>query len=227
MNQSVDNAAYQLSETQQRYFATFGFLLLEQLFADDIQGIAAAFDSVMFDENNDGVNLDYSEGDRLMVPAILDRHEDLKWLKTDPRILGIAQSIIGRDWVYAESSGDLLECETTWHRDVYASPLTQLHIKLLFYLDPLDAETGALRVMPGTNYYQDSYTHDLLRGQGFPDRMKDVFGVDAHKLPGVPVPTRPGDVIVLNFRTVHASFAGKGPRRLLNLNFKEPGSPTG
>ena len=55
----------------------------------------------------------------------------------------------------------------------------------------------------------------------FPDRMRDVFGVDADKLPSVAVDTNPGDLIVLNFRTVHASFAGTGKRRLININYKD------
>lgn len=213
-----------LNEQQIRYFHSFGYLLLEGLLAEDVSDISAAFDAVMQDPDNGATQLDYANGDRLMVPAIAEHHPVLRALKSDPRITSIPDSLIGSQWEYAESSGDVMDCETTWHRDVYHSPLTQFHIKLLMYLDPLTASTGALRVLPGTHYYQDRYVKDVLSGQGFPDRMEEVFGVAAHQLPGVPIATTPGDVIVLNFRTVHASFCGAGTRRLLNMNYREPAS---
>ncbi|MDZ7783881.1 MAG: phytanoyl-CoA dioxygenase family protein [Halioglobus sp.] len=217
-----DSGSYLLSETQQRYFSTFGFLVLRGLLADRVPEITEAFDRVMSDPDNEGIPLDYAQGDRIMLPSILDYHAALASLKEDQRITAIPDSLIGSDWEWADSSGDVLDCETTWHRDVYHSPLTQLHIKLLLYLDPLTADTGALRVMPGTNYFGDPYVNDVLKGQGFPDRMHEVFGVQSSELPCTPVETDPGDVIVLNFRTVHASFAGKGKRRLINLNYREP-----
>ncbi len=223
-----DNSAltYLLSKTQVRYFNTFGYLLLPGLFAKEIQEISNAFDQVMSNPEVAGVKLDYAKGDRYMVPRMVENHPFLQSLKTDPRVIGVAESIIGPDWVYAESSGDLLDCETTWHRDTYGSPLTQLGIKLLFYLEPLTEETGALRVLPGTNYIGESYVTEVLKGHGFPDRMRDVFGVDADKLPGVALETNPGDVIVLNFRTMHASFAGSRRRRMMNLNYQEPAAVT-
>ena len=211
-----------LNDQQLRFFHSFGYLLLEGQLADSIEAISAAFDQVMASPESGGTTLDYADGDRLMVPAIAEHHPALHALKSDPRITAIPDSLIGEHWEYAESSGDVMDCETTWHRDVYHSPLTQFHIKLLMYLDPLTADTGALRVLPGTHYYQDRYVKDVLSGQGFPDRMEEVFGVSAEQLPGVPIATQPGDVIVLNFRTVHASFCGKGTRRLLNMNYREP-----
>lgn len=212
-----------LSDMQLRFFHTFGFLLLPGLLADDIGDISDAFDDVMNDPNSSGVNLDYSSGDRVMVPAIADLHPRLEALKSDTRILGIPDSILGPDWEYAQSAGDILECETTWHRDTYGSPLSQLSVKLLLYLDPLTRDTGAIRVMPGTNYYGDAYVQDVIRGHGFPDTMHEVFGVSAEQLPSTIVETQPGDVIALNFRTLHASFLGATTRRrLLNLNYKQP-----
>tara|TARA_R110002124_G_scaffold50117_8_gene146214 strand:- start:808 stop:1527 length:720 start_codon:yes stop_codon:yes gene_type:complete len=225
---SVDLAVqgYRLSQSQLRFFHTFGYLLLPGLFCEDIGAIGNAFDKVMADPDSGGIPLAYANGGRSMVPAILDRHPTLNALKSDPRVTGIADSVLGDDWEYAESAGDQLECETTWHRDTYGTPLTQFSIKLLFYMEPLTAATGALRVLPGTNYFQGDYVKDVLRGHGFPDRMQDVFGVPANAIPAVAVETNPGDVVVLNFRTVHASFEGaKIKRRLLNINYREPTKP--
>ena len=225
---SVDSAVqnHQLSQTQLRFFHTFGYLLLSGRFSEDIGEIGNAFDQVMAAPDNGSVPLAYSDGGRSMVPCMLDQHPTLNALKSDPRITAIADSIIGDGWVYAESAGDLLECETTWHRDTYGTPLTQFSIKLLFYMEPLTASTGALRVMPGTHYFRGGYVKDVLRGQGFPDRMQETFGVAADTIPAVAVETNPGDVVVLNFRTVHASFAGSGiKRRLLNINYREPTKP--
>ena len=66
-----------------------------------------------------------------------------------------------------------------------------------------------------------------MHGQGFPDRIKEVFGVEANQLPSATVETEPGDVIALNFRTVHASFLGAQERRLININYREPPQATG
>jgi hypothetical protein len=64
--------------------------------------------------------------------------------------------------VYAQSAGDLLECETTWHRDAYGTPLTQFSIKLLFYMEP----PTVLRLCVGSRQLYD-WPYDRTPGAAF------------------------------------------------------------
>ncbi len=223
-----ERTPHHLTPQQARHFDAFGYVVVKGLLADDIDQISQAFDAVMANPEVGAAQLQYDEGaesDRVMVPSVLDCHPDLVAIKSDPRLIGIVESLIGPDWGYAESDGNILNCETTWHRDTYGAPLKQFHLKLLFYLDPLVADTGALRVIPGTQFHGQSFVKAVLAGHGFPDRMHETFGVTSADVPSTALATEPGDAIVLNFRTLHASFNGRPDRRLFTVNYKEPGEP--
>jgi hypothetical protein len=81
-----------------------------------------------------------------------------------------------------------------WHRD---TELPARSIGCLTYLEPLTARGGALWVLPGSHH------------AGYADAI--VAADDPH-LPGVAVPTSPGDVIVIDERLFHCS-KGSGRRR--------------
>jgi ectoine hydroxylase-related dioxygenase (phytanoyl-CoA dioxygenase family) len=99
--------------------------------------------------------------------------------------------------------------------------LSQFHIKLLFYLDPMRAETGALRVIPGTSHYQDGYAKRLRRVLLKPNGLQNVYGLDALDVPSWTIESEPGDLLVTNFRTIHASLNGGARRRLFTMNFRQ------
>ena len=40
--------------------------------------------------------------------------------------------MLGDEFDHAESDGNLLDCETSWHCEVYGSPMQYRHVKLLF-----------------------------------------------------------------------------------------------
>lgn len=91
--------------------------------------------------------------------------------------------------------------ETAWHRD---SDHDVTSVGFLAYLDPLDAESGALRVLPGSHRPEHAARiASFVEGEPLP--------VDA--LPGIPLATRPGDVIVLDEHLWHASARGSTRRQ--------------
>src|SRR4030095_10478192 len=94
---------------------------------------------------------------------------------------------------------------TPWHRDS-DSPIASVGI--LAYLEPLGAEDGALRVLPGS-HHQDFL--DALRPLG-------VDGAPALALPAHVVVTEPGDLVLLDEHLFHASFGG-GTRRQWRVDF--------
>ncbi|MCC5952377.1 MAG: phytanoyl-CoA dioxygenase family protein [Acidimicrobiia bacterium] len=215
--------AHRLTPQQLAYFTTFGYLRIPGLFAEDIDAIAAGFDEVMAtNETWDSNEWLHFEQKRSIVPRFIDRHPTLDALRSDPRILGVVTSIIGPTYEYAESDGSLFFCDTSWHPDFYGAPIDQFHLKLSFYLDPLTAATGAIRMIPGTNHHPSPYARTLYRTLQKPDEIRDAFGVDYDQIPSVAVESKPGDLLLWNYRTIHASFGGSDGRRLFSVSFRQP-----
>jgi ectoine hydroxylase-related dioxygenase (phytanoyl-CoA dioxygenase family) len=206
------------------FYETFGFLKLPGLFRDEIGEITSAFERVFAHDEGDRIEY-YAElhgqRRRILIPGFLDRDAELEALKTDPKILGVVSSLLGPHFDYAESDGNLLDCDTSWHCDVYGAPLEMRHVKLAFYLDPLTAASGGLRMMPGTSHFRETFASTVRRRLADAKSVPDEFGVDETEIPYWPVDTEPGDVVALDFRTVHATFFGVPRRRLFTVNFRE------
>lgn len=211
-----------------RYFETFGFVRLPGLFADDIAELTEAFEAVFAAQQEQAYETfdDMHFGRRrLSLPYFLEYHPRLKELETDPRILGVVTSLMGDGYEYRQTDGNLLWCDTSWHCDIYDSPLDQFHIKLFFYLDPLGADSGALRVIPGTNFQDSAYARGLRNDLHPWSGIEEHFGVTPDQIPSFAIDNEPGDLIVGNFRTIHATFGGAERRRLFTMNYAEPRTP--
>ena len=131
------------------------------------------------------------------------------------------------------SDGNVFHAYTPWHRDYL---IRTKSIKVLIYLEENNETNGALRVIPGTHFIDDSYSsylgaaltwpHPPVMG-GFDE--KGFFGKghnpcsygENQLLPQTAVRTRPGDVIIFNHNLIHCTNAGVGMRRrrLLGLHF--------
>jgi phytanoyl-CoA dioxygenase PhyH len=220
-----------LTRQQVKYFQTFGFLKLPGLFADDIDDITAAFEEVFARLPVEGypsmetyVEL-HGEQRRLIIPQFVTKHPTLNQLRDDPRVTGILTSLLGPDHEYAESDGNLFDCESFWHSDTYGAPMLIHHVKLSFYLDPLTAGSGAIRVIPGTQHFKESFATALRNSFRDPTQIEDHFGVAARDIPSVALETQPGDLVVWDFRTIHASYHGGTRRRLFSINYREHTQP--
>jgi ectoine hydroxylase-related dioxygenase (phytanoyl-CoA dioxygenase family) len=224
-DEGVAASTFRLSEAQKAFFEAFGFLLLPGVFADDIEELTAAFEDVFgrhpaFESHED---LHFNDR-RMIIAGFAHQHPRLEALYDDPRVVDIVSTLISPDYVACESDASLFYCDTSWHADTFGSPLDVYHVKLSFYLDPLVASTGAIRMIPGTHKYDSPYAA-LLR-----DKLSDhaaierFFGVPPQGIPAWALETRPGDLVVWNMAIIHASFGGDERRRLFSLNFKEPDS---
>ena len=98
--------------------------------------------------------------------------------------------------------------ETGWHPDT--ADEEQIAVKYIFYLDSVGADSGALRLIPGSH---------LLRGSERRRFSESVRGIPVEEVPAQAVATEPGDVIAFDIRTWHASFGGGSNRRACNLDF--------
>lgn len=210
---------------QVTFFKTFGYLALPGLFADDMAEIEAAFEAVWADEAAPRMEMEvdlHRREPRTIIPQFTDKHPRLLALRTDPRITAVADALIGTEREYAESDGNLAWCDSDWHADEYGAPMEIQHLKLSFYLDPLRADSGAIRIIPGTHHWDETFARSIRSQFRTFGRTREVFGVESEEIPSIILNSDPGDLLVWDYRTIHASFHGQDRRRFFSLNFRVP-----
>jgi ectoine hydroxylase-related dioxygenase (phytanoyl-CoA dioxygenase family) len=221
---AVVDSQYLLSPQQIHFFETFGFLKIPGLFADDIDDIIGGFEDLFGDEDQpvwETKEALHGDERRVIIPGFIEQSPRLAPLQNDPRVLGIVQSILGRDYIWSSSDGNLFYCESYWHPDDYAAPLHHYHVKLSFYLDDLTGKSGAIRIIPGSHFHQQTYSRTLRRAFKDEAGVNELYGIPGGEIPSITVESTPGDLIIWNFRTIHGSYNGGERRRLFSLNFGE------
>lgn len=211
-----------VGDQQRMFFEAYGYLVLPGLFADDVDGLRAAFDEVFADQANP--RLDYNVvGHRwhseFLMANFIERHPRLDALRTDPRLTGVVAALLGPTATYTNSDASIYCCESEWHYDTPTAVPDRRHVKALLYLEPIDASTGALRVLPSSHHDAGLYGSTLAPYLGFDGGIGDRTGILGEHLPHWVVPSAPGDVLVLDFRIMHASYGSTEPRRKIAVNF--------
>ena len=182
-------ASARASPQQQAYFDTFGFLRLPGFFEHDFdrpdRGVRGRIRrrGARPTETTEQLHLDQQA--RRSSPDFIDKSHKLRPLLDDPRVIGVVTGLIDENYEYGESDGNLFYCESSWHPDTYGAPLTRYHIKLSFYLDPLHGESGAIRMIPGTNHYQTPFARKIRRNLEDPQQIKQIYGVEPNRDPVV------------------------------------------
>ena len=201
---------FKLTDQQLHFFQTFGYLSFPGLMADRCAEIINEFEAVwaaVF-RNREG----HDEKTRSMFVPFIDQSEILSSLLDDPRIFGVATSLLGDDFNYMSSDGNYYVGDTGWHSD---GRNDILNIKLAFYLDPLTRDTGAVRVIPGSHVIGDFYAETLEEQiRQSPDR----WGIHGRDVPAVALDTQPEHVVCFNHSTKHAAFGGGVRRRMFTIN---------
>jgi hypothetical protein len=206
---------FTLTDHQINFFKTFGYLSFPGLMADRAEGIVSAFEAV-WEEHGGGHNGRPHEGTaRSCIVPFIDQSEYLSSLLDDPRILGIATTLLGDDFNYMGSDGNYYVGDTGWHSDGGHKPEDPMHIKIAFYLDRLTRDTGALRVIPGSHLFGDGYAQKLSEEVR---QSQDLWGIHGRDVPAVAFETEPGDVALFNHNTKHSAFGGSTRRRMFTMN---------
>lgn len=193
-------------EQMKDFFDTFGYLALRGVLRDDIDWITSEFENVFVDH---GV---VHDGDRrtCIVPFI-DQRERLCTLLDHPVLSHVAQLLLGADFQYVASDGNYYTGDTGWHSDGFHD--NNAFVKMAFYLDPVDADSGCLRVIPGS--HRPAFAGWAAR------RAADSqarWGIAHADVPAVPLASRPGDVLVFNHNLMHSSVGGGRSRRMFTMN---------
>ncbi|MDE0301373.1 MAG: phytanoyl-CoA dioxygenase family protein [Candidatus Poribacteria bacterium] len=214
----MEGQGFQLTAQQMSFFRTFGYLSFPGLMTDRIEEILREFEAVWVAHGGGHNGKPHDGKARSCIVPFIDQSETLCSLLDDPRILGIASSILGGDFNYTGSDGNFYVGETRWHSDGARKPEDPIHIKIAFYLDPLTRDSGALRVIPGSHHFGDGYADSLS------DQVRDsqeLWGLQGRDIPAAVLETQPGDLVMFNHNTKHAAFGGGIRRRMFTINLSQ------
>ena len=210
-DQTKSNAV--VSDQQLRFFQTFGYLAFPGLIKDCIDEIIEAFEEVWKQQGHSHNGEPHDGSKRSCIVPFPDQHPRLCQLLDDPRIDAIASALLGDDYNFMPSDGNYYAGDTGWHSDGGNSDI--VHIKMAYYLNPLTRDTGSVRVIPGSHKFGDQFADSLSQDIR---ESQDLWGIDGAQVPAQALETQPGDVVVFNHKTKHASFGGDGWRRMFTMN---------
>lgn len=199
-----------MAPLQLAQFRQFGFLHLRGAIADRIDAISAAFEAVWRDHGGGHHGRPHDGSARSCVVPFIDQSDELSALLDHPAVHAAATAILGEDFAYLGSDGNYYVGDTAWHRDGAHRGLRC--IKIAVYLDRLDADSGALRVVPGSHHLDDAYA------RGLDEAIRTVPGPE---VPAVALATTPGDLAIFDHNLFHAAFNGGSRRRMFTLNLSE------
>ena len=197
-----------LTPQQVAFFETFGYIVLPGAVKDDIDWITEEFKKVFEDR---GVVHDGTK--RSCIVPFIDQREKLCTLLDHPNIEGAATSLLGENFNYVAGDGNYYNGETGWHPDGEHS--VGRYLKIAFYLDKVTRETGALRVIPGSQRMDGDNANWAARQAR---HSQELWGIAGKDVPSVALESQPGDVVMFNHNLMHASFGGSGWRRMFTMN---------
>jgi hypothetical protein len=188
---------------QVQQFQTFGFVVARGLFdraeacalATEVEGaLADAFDTGGPDSDLGGIRGEY-------LPLGVDRCPAAQALIADDRRLfaGSAE-LLGVPAVPTIGVATRFESNASWHTD--QGPWVG-GVKFLAHLQPRAAESGALRVVPGSHH--PGFAASL---GGYRQRDPGMSGFAGWDWPHIVIETDPGDVIAFDVHLYHASMGG-------------------
>ena len=203
-----------LTEAQVAFFEAFGYLHLPGYMREALDWICEEHEKlfVKFDIEPDGERT----VDIIPFIALNDR---LMGLLEHPKVLGALTPLVGEDFNYLGSDGHYYATNVDFHPD--GDRHACLFVKFGMYLDSLTRDTGCLRVIPGSHHAGP--WRDSLYKWGIPTNRQQRSGQDhlpelRAKMPAMALENEPGDVVLFNHKTFHASFGGNGYRRMFAIN---------
>jgi len=209
----------QLTPHQLAFMDLFGYLHFPGLLSDRIDRIIEEFENV-FVQKGGHYGIAHDGTRRSCILPFIDQSEYLASLIDDPRIDGIFASLLGPDYTYLGSDGNFYTGDTNWHSDTdfsgkHRGAPPRTFYKLAFYLDPVDANTGALRVVPGSHRWGEGFAMQLQEALKDPQAS---LGLHGSQVPAIALASQPGDVVVFNQATKHSAWGGSTRRRMFTIN---------
>ena len=215
-----------LTEQQKHEFETFGFLLLKDFIpSEEMQPYIDAFDETMTKANG-GVPWQHAPKTHFVKPFYRYNPAVYHRLLDDEKLSEVVEDLLGEDFVFLAAAGHHRWGGTVWHHDSLA-PEGQTHLKVVFYLQPVRADTGCLRVLPGSHFPPMRERMDLWyerHGNSIPSESKEL---DTMAWPAaVALESDPGDAVIFNVKVYHAAVGDRADRRAIYINYiQKPRTP--
>ena len=212
-----------LTLQQLDHFNTFGFIIMREVFSgDEIKTIQGEFDlraaSASGYEPFDGTK---PHGFNMMG----DDTPFFASLMEDPRFVEAAEGMFG-DVIGYIAAANRYVTNTSWHYD--SGCYEGYGVKFAMYLQPVRADTGALRVIPGSHkrpWFDELDERPPLRyAWARQDFARAEVPEVIDSIPGFACESDPGDVIAFDERLWHASLGGSNDRQqcdLVYMNYPE------
>ena len=210
-----------LTDSELERFNLFGFMVMKNVFTpDEVETIQAEFD------HRAAVASSYDRFDGSKRHTFQMMDEDTPFyasLMEDPRILGPAEQIYG-DVIGFNADGNRYVSDSEWHYD--AGGFEAYGPKFTIYLHSVRAYSGALRVIPGSHKkplhdelrVMDGVGERFSRGAATPEEVRRSMEV-IDTTPSYVCDSDPGDVMVFDLRTFHASYGGSKDRHMCSITY--------
>lgn len=132
------------------------------------------------------------------------------------RLVGLAERLVGGSVLPSpcDTQGILYFDHAGWHDD---TGIAIRGVKFVAYLEPLQADDGALRVLPASHRLPDA-------GRAFGHLYS--LDVQVPDVPGQVLATRPGDVIAFDPLLYHASWGGRDRHQWSTMYLRDAITPS-
>ena len=175
-----------LTNEEIAHFKTFGFIFIKRAFSDEeIATVTLAAEKIWSEDAQPA-----RESGNRYLKYFVERDPVLTARLLDDRNLKRIEAFLGPDFIWVGSEGNVSVTERTeWHPDRKHYCKGEEHwidyprLKIMIYLEEVKADTGCLRVIPGS--HKSPFHKDLGAQESAPGT--EPFGVPGDKLPAYPV----------------------------------------
>lgn len=214
----METFMFDISSRDRLHFQTFGFVVLRQAIdAATVASLSAESDRTVRDATGSRFGqLDEQGGiTGHFIPATSEHTPLSMQLAQD--LAPAAETLLQMPLLFVMAQHTLLFDATAWHDDTGHDVPS---IKALAYLDALKADTGALRVLPGSHVLPAGHINPVMTDEVPFDEER--WRQATRDIPCHVIDSQPGDVILFDEHLWHASIDGRN-RRLWSAFFvKDP-----
>ena len=139
-----------LTDKQFRHYRTFGFVVLRDFFTpQEVETLRAEYEAEL---DRVYAHAPFTGEKRYWTTMLHPRTPLYSSLLEDERFCSVAEQLYGDDVIGIGTDANRYVGDTRWHPDHHADPDEDCYgVKFAFYLDPVGADSGALRVIPGSH----------------------------------------------------------------------------
>ena len=199
----------ELTSDQKDFFETFGFLVFRQLLSpNEVATMLRESDEIM-EEGRRGAAFDGRKWQA--VQPFFERRPFLHSLIIDPRILGIAEGLLGPDIFLDVTEGNLHVGDTPWHGGGQRRGDTPTREDRFL---PRTADQGDRCASVHPRFPQGGLLGrgSIASASASTTRTPGSGDVPLDEVPSYAVETTPGDVVAFKENTYHGAFGGRAGR---------------